>query len=168
MYADMLKTAARYFHQGVVQYYNTKEINEVYGAIAGIINAKVYLFNGCTIAMAACIALRLLGQISLGSACVIGGLAFLGREVAEESFKKALPDSFKTQLGQMVSSLGGVSFAWVAKGGMQLFETYVVPMVQKPGPSWKIGSVVILYHTLPSSLDEIGKRAYDSWQKAFK
>jgi hypothetical protein len=167
MYADMLKTAARYFHQGVVQYYNPKEINEVYGAIVGIINAKVYLFNGCTIAMAACIALRLLGQISLGSAFVIGGLAFFGRQVAEESFKKALPEGFKDRLCQEISALGGVSFAWVAKG-VQLFETYIIPMVQKPGPSYQIGSVVILYHTLPASLDEIGKRAFASWKAAIK
>jgi len=70
--------------------------SDVYAMGADIFNAKVHIFNACTIALINCIVLGVFGVITPTSAICSGVFSLFGRKVTNESFNVMLPSFIRS------------------------------------------------------------------------
>jgi len=93
---DIIRSPAKILHEHLQEWAVLKhkavpqksEIEHLY-------SAKSDIFNACTVALIASVALALIGAIPIASCIILGGTSIFGRYVVEESFNEFLPSGVK-------------------------------------------------------------------------
>ena len=124
-----------------------------YTLFADVFNAKVGVFNGCTVALVTSVVFGFFGILSPRKAIFLGGCSLFVRQVAHESFKivpkqamDLIPNSIKKAAAGLVRELPKNLQALIVEKDMGIV---------KPEPSYHINGIVIFYNTIPRTLSQV-------------